>query len=61
MGFFNRDYRCFDGDSIDVAARMESIYSSIYEDTWGSSSTETDTSSTWNNDTLGTNSGMDEW
>lgn len=31
MGFFNRDYRCFDNDSIDTAAMMESIFESAYD------------------------------
>lgn len=26
MGFFNRDYRCFDGDSIDTAAMIEGAF-----------------------------------
>jgi len=31
MGFFNRDFRCFDNDSIDTAAMMESIFESTYD------------------------------
>lgn len=32
MGFFNRDYRCFDNDSIDTAAMMENIFESSHND-----------------------------
>jgi hypothetical protein len=58
--FFDRNYRCFDEDSIDVAARMESICSAIYEAPWSSSSSDSGNSSDWNNDTW-SNAGFDEW
>ena len=36
MGFFNRDFRCFDNDSIDTAAMMESIFESTVDSGWSS-------------------------
>jgi len=58
MGFFNRDFRCFDNDSIDMAAMMESIWESACSsdsstdfgsnsDTWSSDSFSSDNTGSW--------------
>jgi len=49
MGFFNRDYRCFDNDSIDTAAMFESIWETT---TACDTTTDFNCSDSWSNDSF---------